>query len=69
MTNTEAFLKAVDKAGLKFKAVAMQIGLTPNGLRKKVHNETEFRASEIQRCTEILNLTNHERDLIFLSAE
>jgi len=68
MTNTDAFLKAVNKTGLKFKALAAQIGLTPNGLRKKVYNETEFRASEIQKCAEILNLTNKERDVIFLSS-
>lgn len=69
MTNTEAFLEAVDKAGLKFKSLAAKIGLTPNGLRKKVYNESEFRASEIQKCAEVLNLTNKERDIIFLSSK
>lgn len=68
MTNTEELLKAMARSGLKFKAIALQMGLTPNGLRKKVYNETEFRASEIQKCTEILKLTNSERDIIFLSA-
>lgn len=67
MTNTKAFMEAVDKLGIKFKALAEQIGLTPNGLRKKVNNETEFKASEIQKCVEVLRLTKKERDYIFLN--
>lgn len=67
MTNSKAFLDAVKKTGVKFNFLSTQIGLTPNGLRKKVHNKTEFKASEIQKCTKILALSNKERDVIFFA--
>ncbi len=66
MTNTTAFMEEVKKSGLKFKAIAESVGLTPNGLRKKVQNESEFKASEISKCTEVMHLTNEQRDIIFL---
>lgn len=69
MTNTEAFIDAMNDVGLKFKILAKKVGLTPNGLRKKVHNQSEFKASEIQKCTEIMHLTSEERDYIFLSEQ
>ena len=67
MTNTEAFIESANAIGIKFKVLAKRVGLTPNGLRKKVYNQSEFKASEIQKCSEILNLSSEERDFIFLS--
>jgi len=38
------------------------------GLYKKVHNLTEFKASEIEMLTKLLHLTPCERDAIFFNA-
>lgn len=65
MTNTNLLRKKLDESGYKLRFIAKQLGITYQGFLKKINNETEFKASEIQSLKEILNLTDEERDMIF----
>lgn len=67
MTNTALLREKIDESGYKLRFVAKQIGITYAGFLKKINNETEFKASEIQRLKELLNLSDEERDKIFFT--
>lgn len=65
MTNTALLREKIDESGYKLRFVAKKIGITYQGFLKKINNESEFKASEIQGLKELLNLTDEERDKIF----
>lgn len=69
MTNTPLLRKKLDESGYKLRFVAKQLGITYQGFLKKINNETEFKASEIQALKDFLNLTDEERDMIFFTNE
>ena len=47
MTNSKALRDWISARGLKYKAIAERMGITPYSLQKKIDNETQFKASEI----------------------
>jgi hypothetical protein len=65
VTNTKLLKKKIDLSGYKMKYIAAQLGITYYGLAKKVNNETEFKASEIQILCDLLNVTGEEKEEIF----
>ncbi len=67
MTNANLLREKIDESGYKLRFIAKKIGITYQGFLKKVNNETEFKASEIQKLKELLNLTDEERDNIFFA--
>ncbi len=67
MTNTALLRKKIDESGYKLCFIAKQIGITYQGFLKKINNESEFKASEIKRLQDLLNLTDEIRDKIFLT--
>ena len=69
MTNTELLTKRIEESGYKRSYIAKAIGLKSTyGLSKKVNNETEFKASEIEKLCELLNIdTLEERKAIFFA--
>lgn len=67
MTNTEKLRIAIKCAGLKLGYIADNLGITRESLNMKMRNETEFKASEIVTLKRILNLTDEERNDIFLN--
>lgn len=67
MTNIELLDKAIDNSGLKITYIAKQLGITREGLYKKLKGETEFKASEIIAVQKLLNLSNVMRDKIFFA--
>lgn len=67
MTNTKLLKKKIDLSGYKMKYIAAQLGITYYGLSKKVNNETEFKASEIQALCDLLNITGEEKEKIFFT--
>lgn len=69
MTNSKRFRKAVTRAGLKYKYLAEQLGITPYGLQKKIDNMSEFKASEIHKLSQLLNLADAEKSQIFFASE
>ncbi len=67
MTDTELLRRVIAKSGLKYQFLAAYIGITPYGLQKKIENESEFKASEIDRLSSALKLSNAMRDKIFFA--
>lgn len=65
MTNTVLFRETVAKSGMKYKHLAQSIGITPFGLQKKIDNRSEFKASEIYKLSDVLNLSEFDRNAIF----
>ena len=67
MTDTMALRNAVEKSGLKYGRIALEMGITSYTLQKKVENKTEFKASEIVKLSDLLSLTDAERSSIFFA--
>ena len=67
MTNTNALRKAIEASGLKYKFVAKHLELSTYGLTKKINNTTEFKASEIDKLTLLLSLSDQQRNDIFFA--
>lgn len=65
MTNTAKLEMAIARAGLTKRFLAEKLNLSSMGFYKKVHNLTEFKASEIEILSVLLKLTAEERDTIF----
>lgn len=68
MTDTVKLRAAVSASGLKYKHIAEVLGLSPYGLQKKVDGQNEFKASEIAKLSEILNLSPDSRNKIFFAS-
>jgi ferritin-like metal-binding protein YciE len=68
MTNTEMLQRVIDDSGLKRNAILEMMGFKAySTLREKIENRREFTASEIIKLSEILNLTNDQREAIFFA--
>lgn len=65
MTDSQILRDKIEQSGYKLGFIALSLNLTRQGLRKKLDNESEFKASEIQSLKNLLKLTNKERDEIF----
>lgn len=65
MTDT-AKLRAIIKAsGLKYEYIAKSLGISYQGLKNKVENVREFKASEIARMCDILNIPELKDEIFF----
>ena len=67
MTDSEALNKVIENSGLKLTFIARALKLSREGFYKKLNNQTEYKASEIVKMQEILNLSNEQRDKIFFA--
>ena len=66
MTNAKLLRETIIKSGMKYRYVADCLGLSTFGLQKKIDNINEFKASEIVKISQLLNLSDKKRDKIFL---
>ena len=70
MTNTELLMDYVKKSGLKLGFIAENLNLSRFGLAKKINNESEFKASEIEKLCNLLHITSMtDRSRIFFAQE
>lgn len=60
---------AIKKAGLDRPKVAEALGISVTALFNKIHNRTDFKASEIARLKQLLCLSNGQRDRIFFAGD
>ena len=68
MTDTERLRKIIGESGLKLEYIAKQLDITRFSLQKKLENVTEFKASEIQRLCDVLNITDTDlKEQIFFA--
>lgn len=69
MTNTIALRNKISESGYKLIYVAEKIGLTYQGFRKKLNNESEFKANEIQMLCDLLDIGVQEKEGIFFYSD
>ena len=70
MTNTALLKKKIDDSGFKRNYIAKMIGITAYGLSRKIRNESEFKASEIEKLCNLLGITDfEERCAIFFASK
>ena len=69
MTNSEKLNRVISDSGMTITSIASKLGITREGLYKKLNNDTEFKASEISKMQAILHLSNEKRDEIFFAKE
>lgn len=68
MTDTKRLETAIQESGYKLTYIAERMGLSLYGLSKKIKNETEFKASEIDQLCSILQIkTLTEKERIFFA--
>lgn len=60
MTNTLELELAIKRVNITKKEVAERLGISDMSLYKKIHNVTEFKASEIAKLYKILKLKDLE---------
>lgn len=66
MTDVELLKERIDASGLTIVWIATQMGLSREGLYRKLRGESEFKASEIVQLSNLLHLDEVERGKIFL---
>ena len=69
MTNTELLERKIADSGYKKNYIAKAIGLKSTyGLSKKINNDTEFKASEINALCNLLKIESaDEKEAIFFA--
>ena len=69
MTNTTLLNERIERSGYKRSYIAKALGLSAYGLAKKIQNETEFKASEINALCGLLKIESpEEKEAIFFAA-
>nr|WP_312578251.1 helix-turn-helix transcriptional regulator [Sedimentibacter sp.] len=60
MTDTLKLRAAILQSGLSRREIAKILGISMFTLHKKIHNVTEFKASEIALLTKVLDISDKE---------
>lgn len=69
MTDELKLRSAIAASGYKLGFLAQKIGVSYQCFLKKMRNESEFRASEIQILSNLLHLQTAQRDSIFFASD
>ena len=67
MVNLDLLKSTIDESGITIVSIAGKMGISREGLYKKLSGEAEFKASEIEKMTDALRLSKKERDAIFFA--
>ncbi len=67
MTNTDLLRQKIDESGYELSYIAKQIGITPKSLLKKINDEAEFKATEMETLRILLHLSTEECMQIFFA--
>ena len=54
MTNSEMLMNRIRECGFTISQFADEMGITRQGLYKKIYNKSEFKQSEIEKSSRIL---------------
>ena len=65
MTDTVLLSEKISKSGFTLSQIAIELGLTRQGLWKKINNHSEFKQSEIEKLSRLLNLDLETNSKIF----
>lgn len=67
MANTQYLREKIDNSAYTLQDVANYLGISRQGLAKKLKNNSEFKASEIKKLADMFKLTYKERNYIFFA--
>lgn len=67
MTDVKKLKEKIRDTGLTMTAIGRRTGITRETLYNKINGTSEFKASEIAAVSDILQLSNEERDKIFFA--
>lgn len=67
MTDTLALEYAIKKSGKTLKSVAEVLGISYSALWSKMHNETEFKASEISKISAFCCIDMESKERLFFA--
>ena len=65
MTDSTILKKVIQKKGQKI--IAKNLGISPSLLEKKIENRADFKASEIEGISGLLELSPKQRERIFFA--
>lgn len=65
--NTSMLLDKIESSGISKSEIAETLGITRQGLYNKLYGKKEFKASEVRKLSELLDLTSAEREQIFFA--
>lgn len=68
MTNGKLLKDIAKSKKITLNELATAIGITRQGLNKKITNRSEFRVSEVSKLTELLELSEQQKQAIFFAA-
>jgi plasmid maintenance system antidote protein VapI len=67
MTDTKLLERAIEDSGLKKGFLAEKLGVSRQTMTSLLNGQTEFKASQINTLTALLQLTAERRDAIFFA--
>ncbi len=67
MTDSTALREIIKSKGIKYVYIAQELGITPYCLQRKIDNDNDFKGKEIAAISQILALSNQQRDAIFFA--
>ena len=67
MTDTKELRQRIEASGLKYKYIALKLGITAYTLQLKIDNDNEFKVSEVDTLAGLLGLSLREKDAIFFA--
>lgn len=65
MVNTQLLDEKLEQSGYRISHIVSTLGLSKNGFEKKRKGITPFRAAEIYVISDLLKLTDQEKNEIF----
>ena len=69
MTNSKLLERKIKESGLKRGFIAERLEVSYHWLNKKINNLVPFKAYEIERLCDLLNITDlNEKDAIFFAS-
>lgn len=68
MTNSLELELQIKRIGISKKEIAEKLNISEMSLFNKIKNITEFKASEIAALTDILKLSQEQREVIFFAS-
>lgn len=67
MTNVTLLRQKIDDSGLKMAYIAEQLGVTPQGLYKKLKDGSDWLFSQVMIIKKLLQLSDDEVNAIFFN--
>lgn len=67
--NTEGFQNLMRRNGFTLESLSEELKLSRTGLFNKIHNKTEFKASEMAKISVLFKMNKSEKDKIFFAVD